>query len=266
MTKWEGDKLVSAGFSPAHIDMVDLNIWSALNGSQLYDGSANTYTLDSAQNIEMMQFFLDWFNDDYKGDLTAVNAAQNLLLFPDGNGRPPLWHEGKLGMAGTGFWFAGDMYGTEMKPDAREWNVAQFPVGPSGSGTKSGYWPNWMVIPKGAKLAQEGFKYADYISGEGIKTWFEAVPDMPTNKKAPANLFPVKVATERDEAFAKEVMAFFVNQLSVATPMWNSPVQNFSNDQVTRMLEQVFTKKATPKDALVEAQKACQAELEKVLK
>jgi hypothetical protein len=32
------------------------------------------------------------------------------------------------------------------------------------------------------------------------------------------------------------------------------------------MIEQVYTKKATPKEALAEAQKACQAELEKVLK
>ncbi len=77
---------------------------------------------------------------------------------------------------------------------------------------------------------------------------------------------PSKVAQERGEPFAKDIMKFFVGQLGVATPMWHSPVQNFANDQVTRMLEQVFTKKASPKDALVEAQKACQAELEKVLK
>ena len=49
-------------------------------------------------------------------------------------------------------------------------------------------------------------------------------------------------------------------------PMWNSPVQNFANDQITRVLEQVYTKKTTPKDALAAAQVACQTELEKVLK
>jgi multiple sugar transport system substrate-binding protein len=266
MTVWKDDQLVSAGFSPTTIDNVELNIWSALNGSQLYDGANNKYTIDSPQNVEMMEYFLAWLNEDYKGDLTALNTAANLQLYADATGRVPYWAENKLGAAGSGFWFGGDMYGNEMKNGKVDWDVASYPVGPSGSGTKSGYWPNWMVIPKGAKRGAEGFAYADYISAVGIKTWFEAVPDMPTNKNAPKDLVPVKVATEINEAFAKDLMSFFVNQLNVATPMWNSPVQNFSNDQVTRVLEQVFTKQATPKDALAAAQKASQTELEKVLK
>jgi multiple sugar transport system substrate-binding protein len=52
----------------------------------------------------------------------------------------------------------------------------------------------------------------------------------------------------------------------VAAPMWTSPVQNFANDQITRMVEQVYTKAAAPADALAEAQKACQAELDKMMK
>jgi hypothetical protein len=47
--------------------------------------------------------------------------------------------------------------------------------------------------------------------------------------------------------------------------MWTSPVQAFANDQITRMIEQVYTKAATPQEALAEAQKACQTELEKKL-
>jgi ABC-type glycerol-3-phosphate transport system substrate-binding protein len=172
-----------------------------------------------------------------------------------------------MAMKSDGFWVGGDMYGVEVKPDAQSWNVAQYPVGPSGNGTKSGYWPNWMVIPKGAKKRDDAFKYMDYMSKEGIVSWFNVVPDMPTNANVDvAALFPKKVAEMRDEAFAKDVMKFFYDQLKVATPMWTSPVQNFANDQITRMMEQVFTKSATPAAALAEAQKACQTELEKVLK
>ncbi len=182
LTAWEGDKLVSAGFIPTTIDQVELNIWSALNGSQLYDGAQNKYTLDCDQNVEMMQFFLDWINEDYKGDLTVINNSANWAFYADGNGRVPQFQEAKLAMKGDGFWVGGDMYGAEVKAGAKNWNVAQYPVGPSGTGTKSGYWPNWMVVPKGAKKPAEGFKYADYMSGEGIKVWFSAVPDLPTNK------------------------------------------------------------------------------------
>ena len=40
----------------------------------------------------------------------------------------------------------------------------------------------------------------------------------------------------------------------------------FETDQVKRMLDRVYKKAAKPKDGLAEAQKASQAELEKVLK
>jgi ABC-type glycerol-3-phosphate transport system substrate-binding protein len=267
LTVWNGDTLEQVGLVPNKIDNVELNIWSALNGSQFYDNGASKFTIDSPQNIELMEFLLTWFNEDYRGDLTALEATANWNFFADPNGRPPMWQGGKLGIGGNGFWAAGDMYGTEMAADAKKWNVAQYPVGPSGSGTKSGYWPNWMVVPKGAKRREEGFKYADYMSVEGIRVWFSAVPDLPVNKKVPAGeLFPDRVANERGPEFAKDVMAFFTNQLDVATPMWNSPVQNFANDQITRMMEQVYTKQAAPKEALAEAQKACQAELDKVMK
>ena len=99
-----------------------------------------------------------------------------------------------------------------------------------------------------------------------MKIWFDAVPDMPGNKKVDTSSFvPQVVAENRSTDFAKDVMKFYIGQLAVATPMWNSPVQAFANDQITRMKEQVYTKKASPRDALSEAQKAVQAELDKLL-
>ena len=47
--------------------------------------------------------------------------------------------------------------------------------------------------------------------------------------------------------------------------MWDSPVQDFATDQIRRALEQIIHKVATPKNALTEAQKACQGALDKVL-
>ena len=265
-TVWNGDTLESVGFLPSFPDNVQMNVFSALNGSQFYDSATNKFTIDSAQNIEMMAFLLEWFNDEYKGDFTAVTNAGNWGAGLDENSRPPMWQAGKVAMLSDGFWLSGDMYGFELTPEAQNWNVAQYPVGPSGSGTKSGYWPNWMAIPKGAKRRDDGFKYMDYMSAKGIETWFKAVPDLPVNKNVSTDLMPQKVSDERGADFAKDMMTFFRGQLDVATPMWNSPVQNFANDQIARMKEQVFTKQAAPKDALAEAQTACQAELDKLLK
>ena len=269
LTVWDGDILKTSGFLayPPGLDHVELNIWSALNGGQIYDGAANKYTIDSENNIEMFQYFLDWLNEDYKGDLTAVTSSANWGFYADSGGRPPEFQKGTMGMQSSGFWVAGDMYTSELTPAGEKWDAAQYPVGPSGSGTKSGYWPNWMVVPKGAKKREDAFKYMDYMGKVGVISWFKVAPDMPTNKTVDKSVLEVtSVLEKRGAEFHSGLLKFFFGQMDVATPMWNSPVQAFANDQVTRMMEQVFNKTATPKDALAEAQKACQAELETVLK
>jgi len=261
--QWDGDTLVSAGFLPWH-DNVQLNIWSALNGSQLYDSAAGKYTIDSEQNIDMMQFALDWLDEQYKGDWVKVQASDNWGAYADANGRPPAFQNGNFVGLDSGFWLTGDMFGSEFKGWSK-WDVAEFPVGPSGTKSVSGYWPNWLVIPKGSKHVDEAFKYLDYMSVEGIKVWFSAVPDLPTNKLVPIDLIPELVIKMRGKDFAADVTAFFHHQLDIATPMWNSPVVSFGHDQIATAIDAVLNKTATPKDALTAAQQASQAELERVL-
>jgi multiple sugar transport system substrate-binding protein len=262
-TRWNGDTLESAGFIPFS-DPYTIPIWSALNGSQIYDGANNKYTIDSEQNVAMMEWVVDWLDEEYQGDITKVNASGPWAAYPDSTGQPPAWQSGRLAMFADGFWVVGDMYQVDLS--FTNWDVAPYPVGPSGSKTVSGYWPNWLVIPKGTENLQEAFNYLDYMVVEGMKVWFANVPDMPTNKNVPTDLVPALAVEKRGDAFAKNVTDFFRGQLDIVTPMWNSPVQDFGNDQLTRALEQIINKTATPKDALTEAQTACQSELEKVLR
>lgn len=262
-TQWKGDRLETAGFLPWS-DAVHLNIWSALNGSQLYDAENQKYTIDSEQNVEMMQFSVDWLNEEYKGDITKVNRSAAWGVYPGEQNQQPAFQTGRLAALVEGSWVLGDLYAS-VQPTFENWNVASFPVGPGGERTVSGYWPNWLVIPKGSKNPEEAFKYLDYMSGVGVKDWFAAVPDMPTNEKV-GEILPQIVVSKRGRAFAQDVMAFFRGQAEVATPMWTSPVQSFANDQITRATERIMTKAATPQAALAEAQKASQAELEKVLR
>ena len=262
-TVWNGDTLESVGFIPWDEDQYTLPIWSALNGTQLYDAETQKYLLDDAGNLEMMEYALAWLDEEYQGDITKVNTSGNWSTYTDGEGRPPAFQEGRMAMMTGGFWLCGDMYAVE--PTFERWNVAPFPVGPNGTETVSGYWPNWLVVPKGSSNPEEAFKYLDYMSAEGIKVWFANVPDLPTNKNVSTDLFPALTAEKRGEEFAREVTDFFRGQLNVATPMWNSPVQDFANDQIGRILEQIYTKTAAPAAALAEAQQACQAELDSLL-
>jgi ABC-type glycerol-3-phosphate transport system substrate-binding protein len=257
-TRWKGDTIESAGFLPP-FDQYTIPVWSALNGGQIFDASAGKYTIDSEQNIEMMEYFVSWMNEEYKGDLRKVTRSFEALL----GETPPTFQEKRLAMRFDGTWLMGDFYSVEAKFE--RWEVANNPVGPSGDGTVSGYWPNWMAIPTASNNPEEAFNYLDYIAVDGAQAQFAEFPDLPTNAKVPDDIVPSKLVERRGQEYAEDATAFFREQLDIATPMWDSPVQTFAIDQLTRVLEQISTKAAKPKDALAEAQKACQAELDKVL-
>jgi ABC-type glycerol-3-phosphate transport system substrate-binding protein len=166
-------------------------------------------------------------------------------------------------MLNNGYWIATDMY--DSADTVAGWDVAPFPVGPSGTKTASGYWPNWVVIPAGVPHPVESFEFLDYLVVDGMRVWYSIVPDLPANEKFPTDFVPQNLIDAVGSDKADDVNSFFLNQLNDAVPMWNSPVEDFYLDQISRALEQTFAKSATPEDALGEAQRATQAELDRVL-
>ncbi len=269
-TQWDGDLLKSAGFhpwgNPADFAgmAVEFVIWAHTNGGGVLDTQNMKYTINSEQNIEMMHYALDWWDEEYKGDLKKVLTSANWYGYADAQGRPPAFQDGIYAVYNSGYWFATDVYTSEMK--FKRWNVAPYPIGPSGTKTASGYWPNWLVIPKGSAHAQEAFNYLDYMVVDGMKVWFSIVPDLPANKKFPVDFVPKNLIDAIGDKDATDVNTFFRKQLEASVPMWNSPVQDFYHDKLSLALEQIFSKTATPEDALGGVQKACQDELDKVLK
>jgi multiple sugar transport system substrate-binding protein len=261
-TVWDGDYLESAGFVPIR-DTITLPIWSALNGGQLYDAANQTYTINAESNVAMMEYMVAWLDEEYKGDITLVDQAGSWQAYPDDEGQPPAFQEGRVATCESGSWMMGDFY-QYIEPVFEEWDVAPYPVGPGGTESVSGYWPNWLAIPEGSEHVEEAFAYLDFLSGEGIVKWFEVIPDMPTNTKVP-DVVPQVVVERRGEEFATEIMDFFRSQAQVATAMWNSPVEDFVNDQLATAVERILTKASSPADALAEAQNAAQQELESFL-
>ena len=263
-TVWDGDTLASAGFMPNRVPET-MAIWSALNGGMMFDEANLKYQIDSEQNIEMMTFFLEWLEEEYKGDFNLVDRSGNFL---DGytnstTGMGPAFREGRQAGMQSGSWLLGDIFADPV-PSFERWNLAANPVGPSGSASVSGTWPNWFVIPVGSKNPQAAFDYLSYLAIEGSVQWYQQIPDVPTNsqvqRKAPAGL-----VEKRGQEVADDITAFLGEQAAVVTPMWNSPVQSFYTDQIARAVEKIYTKASPVKDALGEAQAATQAELERVL-
>jgi multiple sugar transport system substrate-binding protein len=260
-TAWKGDRLESAGFIPWHV-AEELPIWSALNGSQLYDAANRRYTIDAEPNVALMAYAVDWLDEEYRGDFAQVMRSGNWEGY-ELEGRRPAFMDQRQAMVVSYSWNVGD---AAHARSAYRWDVARFPIGPGGRQTVSGYWPNWMVIPKGARHPGPAFSWLDYMSGIGVQAWFSAFPDLPTNRTVPPDLLPAALVEGKGRAFAHDIMAFFCDQLRLATPMWDSPVQDFATDQIGRAIEQIMYKVARPKEALAAAQKACQGALDKVLK
>ena len=263
-TVWDGDDLKSAGFMPNRIPET-MAIWSALNGGMLFDEANLKYTLDSAQNIEMMSFFLEWLDEEYKGDINLIDRSGNFREgYADGTtGVGPAFREGRQAGLMSGSWLMGDIYADPV-PTFTRWNLAPNPVGPSGSAAVSGTWPNWFVIPVGSKNPQAAFDYLSYLAIEGSVEWYQQIPDVPTNSQVKLKA-PNSLVERRGQEFADDLTAFLATQAAIVTPMWNSPSQSFGNDQMARAMEKIFTHAATVKEALADAQTAAQAELERVL-
>jgi multiple sugar transport system substrate-binding protein len=264
-TVWDGDVLQSAGFIPnnADFDSYTLPIWSALNGGQLYDAENQTYTIDSEPNVEMMDFFVSWIDEEYKGDIGLVRSSSSWGAYVNEDGLPPAFQDGRQAMLQQGSWVMGD-FAAEVEPTFTNWDIGDHPVGPSGDTVVSGYWPNWLAIPAGAANPEAIFGYLDYMSAIGVEKWFSVIVDIPTNADAP-DLLPQTVIDARGEEFAAEIMEFWGAQAEMATAMWNSPVQGFVNDRLTQATERIFTKTATPAEELAAAQADCQAELDSLL-
>jgi multiple sugar transport system substrate-binding protein len=263
-TLWKGDKLVSAGKVPMFGEEDELMqyVWPALNGGQIYDAAHQKYTIDSDANVATYEYMLSWLNEEYRGDAQAVDQSSNWLGYPDKTNRPSAFALGNNAILEQGSWYLGDFY--TVAPKFQRFAMAGFPVGPHGSKPTAGFWPNWVVIPQGSKHIPEAFAFMDYLVSTGVITWFNAVPDMPANKRVPL-LLPSVVTQKRGKAFAQDAMAFFQHQLNSAIPLWNSPVTSIANDQLIKARQLIMYKKVKPKQGLADAQQACQAALKKAL-
>lgn len=230
--------------------------WSGLNGGKLYDAAANRYVLDSDANVQWLDYWLNWLDDQYGGDIEKVRTAGNWSgTYPDS-----AFNQGRSAMTAEGSWSSTD---AEIPFD---WEVARFPVGPGGSKSVTAFWPNWWVIPQGTKYSAEAFLFIEFIATQGWQIWYEYIMDTPAWKNFPPTVLTTKLVNATSAERATDVNKFFADYLNDAAEMWTSPIESFANDTLTSAVDEVLNKKKTPKEALADAQQICQAKLEETLK
>jgi multiple sugar transport system substrate-binding protein len=230
--------------------------WSAMNGGKLYDANANQYTLASDENVQWLDYWLGWLDEQYGGNLEQLNLAGNWAgTYPETG-----FNLGRAAMAAEGSWSSTD---AEIP---FEWDVMRFPVGPGGTKSFTAFWPNWWALPKGTKHPAEAFLFIEFVATRGWETWYKAIMDTPAWKAFPPTVLTTKLVDAVGQERATQVNTFFADYLNDAVEMWTSPVETFAQETITAAVDQVMNKVKSPKDALAEAQELCQAKLNEVLK
>jgi multiple sugar transport system substrate-binding protein len=255
LTEWSGDELVRAGLVPWGTSWLH-PVWSGLNGSQLFDADNLRYTIDTEENIEWVQFWRTWLDEQYQGDLERLN-----FYGPYGDAYAPgAFNSGVAGIIQSGSWACSD---AEM-PFA--WEVVKFPVGPQGSRSVTGYWPNWWIVPHGAPNLQEAFYFSEFFCTKGWEIWYQYIMDTPAWRDFPDGVLTQQLVDEQGIERATEIHDFFAEYLNDTVNMWNSPVENFASDTLQASIEEVLHGQSTPEQALANAQTLIQSRLEETLR
>jgi ABC-type glycerol-3-phosphate transport system substrate-binding protein len=264
-TQWDGDSLQKIGYFPVWTHWGMTAVFFILNGGQVFDSESGTYSIDMDENIETLEYCVSWVDEEFQGSYQGVlDFGWSFLDVQGGeaafqDGRNIIIHGGNF-MAG---WYKGET------PPQYGWDVAGFPVGPSGQKEVTLIWPNFTSIPAGTMQLQPAWDFLDWFNGEGVFYWSSTQPDMPGNDKfheMHPDFLPSIVVEHRGEEYARDFQQFYRERLDLAARVWESPVQTFEYDQILRATERTVNKVATAAEALAEAQTACQNEVDKILR
>jgi len=254
ITAWEGGELQRASLVPWATPWLK-PVWSGLNGGQLFDADNNQYVIDSAENIEWVNYWLQWLDEQFQGDVEELNLyGEYADAYPGG-----AFNLGLMSMVQSGSWACND---AEIP---FEWEVAPFPVGPDGSTSRTGFWPNWWIMPAGVSNPLESFQFCEYFCTKGWEIWYTGIMDTPAWKDFPEGVLSQGLVDQVGVERAQEIHNFFADYLTNAVDMWNSPVESFASDTLDAAIDEVLHKTKSPADALAESQELIQARLDDVL-
>jgi hypothetical protein len=230
-------------------------VWSGLNGGKLFDQEAEQYVLDSEQNIAWLEYMVQWLDEQYQGDVEKLNLYGNWA----GVGPETGFNQGLSAMSQGGSW------SPTLSNFTFEFEVVMYPVGPGGSASVTGYWPNWWAIPMGATHLQEDFLFCEYFCTKGWELWYQYILDTPAWRNFPSGVLTTALVDLAGEERAQDIHDFFAAYLEETVEMWNSPIEDFASDTLDTAIDEALHKTKPPAQVLQEAQEICQAKLEETL-
>lgn len=255
-TVLENGELKAAGYMPQWGAAWLYPVWSKLNGSKIFDAANSVYTVNSDENVGWIDYWARWLDESYGGDFEQINIAGGWI-----DAYPPssAFTNGISSMLVDGGWIMTDV---DMP---FQWEIAKLPVGPSGTTTATGFWPNWFAMPKGGTAPDESFLFIEYFCTQGWETWYKSIPDTPAWKGASRDVVTQGLIDKFGEERALDLHRFFLDYLADAAPMWDSPINNFAADTLQAAITEVMGKVKGAQQAMDEAQALIQAKLDETL-
>ncbi|MGQ9683096.1 MAG: ABC transporter substrate-binding protein [Anaerolineae bacterium] len=252
LTKWNGEDLEMAGASPWTQSWAWPGKFVA-NGGVIWDGEK--YSIDHEKNVELVEYWLKWIDEEYMGKVDVISLGQ---------GYSGTYPENKFGLKLQAISDEGIWAYTHCPPEVK-YEVAKMPIGPSGTASATSNWPNLMFIPSNAKHPQEGWKLCAYFATEGQYEWWDRWADVPVWKAFPEDRAPKDLISRVGEEKAIDLTKFARSCLPDVVVQWNSPIDDFATDELSRAIDQALHKNITAKESLTKAQEVVAAKLDEVL-
>jgi len=255
----ENGEIKKVGLVPWGNGWYDQPAWLQSNGGGIFDVKNLKYTIDLEQNIQVIDFWVKWLDDQFLGDVEKVNMLGGHSIYPD-----TAWWLGKEAITTDGAWTVTNNGELPVKDN---YEIAKYTIGPSGKKSITPWGPNWEVVLKGAKHPYEGFLFNEYFCTIGWTRWYkEGCPEVPAWVDAPKDMYNVVFAQLVGLERAKEMEAWnraYLNE--AAASMWDSPIEDYTADLMNSAIDEALHKTKSAAQALQDTQKLCQDKLEEVL-
>jgi ABC-type glycerol-3-phosphate transport system substrate-binding protein len=227
--------------------------WAVSAGLHVWNGQTYTFDFDNEKMVSALEAIKRFYDLVGAEKMAAFRGAFGGWTQSPSSSFP----SGVQGALVTGYYAPGEL--SHSAPDKR-FAVGWAPMPEERRGVKvQNVGGHPMYIPKGAAHPNEGFKFIEYMTGEGVaKIMFETTGWFPGR----TSLYESDVL----KADRYETLPWYVNSVLEADELWAGPVipiQGFVNQQRGQMYDAVIYGDKTPAQAAADMQQICSEELAK---
>lgn len=221
--------------------------WFYIFGGKHYDPETDRMTVDSPENIEALQWMVDYVNE-YGGADEVTDFGQSL-----GQQAVDLFMAGKESMRFQHSWYLSYMH--QFEPDL-EYGLAPLPVYGKPSPEKAPLLgADGLMMPRGVKNPDAAWTFMRWMATDGETLWAEMQGVHALRKDANVNLvWP--------DYIPQEYLQMYTDVLLKARPVLDLPIVNILEDRIAAETDKALRNEISAEQALKNVQKVVEKEWE----